>query len=406
MAELKSKSKAQIKREFPNITVKIEKIVPGGYGLGFAENKTVFVALAAAGDLVAARVREKKGKVIFAEIAEIIESSAHRIAPPCRYFGTCGGCDFQQMNYAAQLEAKTSIVRDCLTRIGKINYEKEIEIIASPQAFGYRARAQWRAETRNKKIGYYKRHSHDIVDIETCPILTPELQAKLESLRANSNWEEFWAEKIKIEAASSGDKVSVYSTELIEPTGELSFEAHGERYFYDATSFFQGNPFLIEKLIETAVKDASGKTALDLFCGVGLFSLPLARRFEKVYAVEAGEKAVEFAEKNAANAVLPNLEFFAEDVAEFILREDFEAVDYVLLDPPRTGAEPKIIENLLKLQPRQITYVSCDPATLARDLKTLSEKYAIDSITAFDLFPQTHHVETIVQLSKIETQNN
>lgn len=401
MAELKSKSKARGSQKPEKIRVKIEKIVPGGYGLGFAENKTVFVALAAAGDIVSARVREKKGKVIFAEIAEILEPSAERIAPPCKYFGVCGGCDFQQMNYAAQLRAKTAILRDCLTRIGKINYEKEIEIIASPQEFGYRARAQWHADTRRQKIGYFKRHSHDIVDVETCPILTPELQAKLTDLRANLHGEAFWAENVKIEAAASGGKTSVYSPELVEPTTELVFQADGERYFYNATSFFQGNPFLIEKMIETALENAEGTTALDLFCGVGLFSLPLARKFAKVYAAEANEKAVEFAEKNVANAALSNLEFFAEDVSEFILRENFGAVDYVLLDPPRTGAEPKIIENLLKIAPLKITYVSCDPATLARDLKILGEKYAIDEITAFDLFPQTHHVETIVQLTRI-----
>ena len=380
--------------------IKIEKIVPGGYGFGFAENSAVFVALAAIGDHLRVRVREKKGKAIFAEIAEIIEPSPQRIKPPCPYFGVCGGCDFQQMNYEAQLESKAAIVRDCLSRIGKINYEKDIETVGSPQEFGYRARAQWHIDTRNKKIGYFKRHSHQIVDVEECPILISELQNKLADLRENLNWGEFWSEKVEIETASSGAEVSVYSNELIEPTNEISYTAHGEKYYYDATSFFQGNPFLIEKLIEIAINNVSDKTALDLFCGVGLFSLPLARKFEKVYAVEANPKAIDFARKNAENARLENIEFFAENTADFLSENDFGTVDFILLDPPRTGAEPETIEKILQIKPQKISYVSCDPATLARDLKFLTENiYSIESITVFDLFPQTHHVETVVHLT-------
>lgn len=384
----------------PPFEVKIEKIVPGGYGFGFAENSVVFVALAAVGDHLRVRIREKKGKAIFAEIVEIIEPSPQRIKPPCPYFGVCGGCDFQQMNYAAQLEGKRAIVRDCLSRIGKINYEKEIEIVGSPREFGYRARAQWHADTRNEKIGYFKRHSHQIVDVAECPILVPELQNKLADLRENLSWGELWAEKIEIETASSGAQISVYSNELIEPTEEISFTAHGEKYFYDATSFFQGNPFLIEDLIKTALADLGGAVALDLFCGVGLFSLPLARKFEKVYAVEANARAIDFARKNAENARLQTVEFFAESVGEFLSENDLGAVDFILLDPPRTGAETQIIEKILDLKPRRISYVSCDPATLARDLRLLTENiYSIESITIFDLFPQTHHVETVVHLN-------
>lgn len=377
--------------------------MPGGYGFGFAENSAVFVALAAVGDYLRVRVREKKGKAIFAEIVEILEPSPQRVKPPCPHFGVCGGCDFQQMNYEAQLAGKAAIVRDCLSRIGKIAWEKEIETIGSPQEFGYRARAQWHADTRAEKIGYFKRHSHQIVDVEKCPILIPELQNKLADLRENLNWGEFWSEKVEIETASSGAEVSVYSTELIEPTAEISFSAHGEKYFYDATSFFQGNPFLIEKLIEIALAGVKGGTALDLFCGVGLFSLPLAHRFEKVYAVEANPKAIDFARKNAENARLSNVEFFAENTADFLSENDFGAIDFILLDPPRTGAEPATIEKILRIKPKNISYVSCDPATLARDLRLLTENlYTIESITVFDLFPQTHHVETIVHLKTKE----
>lgn len=381
------------------LTVKIEKIVPNGYGLAFAEGLTVFVALAAAGDKLRVRVREKKGKVAFAEIVEILEPSPDRAAPECRYFGRCGGCDFQQLNYETQLAAKVGIIKDCLTRIGKINYEKEIEIIASPKPYRYRSRAQWHADTRARKIGYFKRCSHEIIDVENCPILDDALEKTLGNFRRDLNWEEFWAEKIEIETASAEGEVSVYSAELIEPTREISFDAYGEKYSYDAGSFFQGNQFLIERLIDSAVKGASGEIALDLFCGVGLFSLPLARKFTKVFGVETSEKTIGFAQKNSENAKLANVEFSAASVGEFLSENRFEKIDFILLDPPRVGAERETIDAILKLKPAQISYVSCDPATLARDLKLLTESvYKIESIAALDLFPQTHHVETVARL--------
>ncbi len=319
------------------------------------------------------------------------------------YFGRCGGCDFQQMSYQTQLEAKTAIIRDCLSRIGKINYEKEIQIIASPRDYKYRARAAWHVDTRRKKIGYFQRNSHQIIDVETCPILTPELQSTLTELRETIEWESFWAEIVEIEAANCGENVSIYSNEIVEPTEEIHFQANCKRYSYDAQSFFQGNPFLIESLIETATKGAKGETALDLYCGVGLFTLPLAENFTKVIGVEGNERAVSFARKNTENARIEHANIFCENVSEWLAENagELQEIDFILLDPPRVGTEKETIENLLKIKPQEISYVSCEPSTLARDLRTLSESYSIDSITAIDLFPQTHHVETIVRLRRI-----
>ncbi len=383
------------------IEVTIEKIVPNGFGLAFAENLTVFVALAAKGDKLLVKIIQTKGKTAFAEIVEILEPSPDRTEPRCPYFGRCGGCNFQQLNYQAQLDAKIAIVRDCLTRIGKINYEKDIPIIASPKDYEYRSRAQWHLDTRKKKFGYFQRKSHEIIDVKVCPILTPELENTLTDLREEIAWESFWSEIVEIEAANAVEEISIYSSEIIEPTDEIVFEANGEKYFYDATSFFQGNPFLIEELVETALKDAAGETALDLYCGVGLFTLPLARKFQNVSGVEGYEKAIDFAKKNVENARLSNVKFFRENVDEFLTENlaKLKNLDFVLLDPPRAGTEREIIENLIKLQPKQISYVSCEPSTLARDLKILTENfYTIESITALDLFPQTHHVETVVRL--------
>lgn len=388
-----------IKSNNKTLELTIEKIVPNGYGLGFTEGLTVFVSLAAAGDELRVRISQMKGKVAFAEIVEIIKPSTDRIKPPCVYFGRCGGCDFQHLNYEAQLNAKIGIIKDCLKRIGKLDFQN-IKIIGSPKEFGYRARAAWHADTRSRKVGYFRRASHSIIDVETCPILTDELQNTLEELRGTIEWESFWSEKIEIEAANVGEDVSVYSSELIEPTQELMFAVLGEKYFYDATAFFQGNPFLIESLIDTALRDASGKFALDLYCGVGLFTLPLARKFEKVVGIESGEKAVEFARKNIEHARIENAEVFAENVGEWLAENDAKP-DFILLDPPRVGTEKEVIEHILRIAPNKIAYVSCEPSTLSRDLRILCENvYEIQSITAIDLFPQTHHIETIVRLKK------
>jgi 23S rRNA (uracil1939-C5)-methyltransferase len=381
--------------------VKIEKIVPNGFGLAFAEGMTIFVSLAAPGDTVRVRIREKKGKLAFAEIVEIIEPSASRAEPPCVYFGRCGGCDFQQMSYEAQLAAKVEIIRDCLKRIGKIEFGDEIRVIASPKALRYRTRAQWHADTRRKLLGYFKRHSNQVIDVENCPILDERLQKTLADFRQNLNWGEFWADSIEIETATDGRNVSVYSGEIIEPTIRIGAEALGNLYFHDAESFFQGNLSLLEPLIETAIDGAGGRTAVDLYCGVGLFSLPLAKKFARVIGIEANSKAIDFARENAAAARQENLEFHAEKTGEWLTENNSAAVDLILLDPPRSGTDKETIDGILRLRPREISYVSCDPATLARDLRTLSGSYRLDSITALDLFPQTHHVETVVRLTQM-----
>jgi 23S rRNA (uracil1939-C5)-methyltransferase len=390
---------------FRILDVKIEKIVPNGFGLAFAENLTIFVPLSAKGDRLRVRVNQLKGKTAFAEIVEILKPSPDRTEPRCPYFGRCGGCDFQQLNYEAQLAAKAGIVRDCLARIGRIDYQKEIQIIGSPRPFEYRSRAQWHVNTRKKKIGYFQRKSHDIIDVEICPILKPELEETLKDLRNTIEWESFWSEMVEIETATANGDVSVYSSEIIEPTKEIAFTTNGETYLHDATSFFQGNPFLIETLIDTALKGTAGEIAVDLYCGVGLFTLPLGRKFQTVFGVEGYDKAIDYAEKNLENSRLSNVKFFRENVSDWLTEnaQNLKNPDFLLLDPPRSGTEKETVEGILKLQPGEISYVSCEPSTLARDLKVFCENdYSIESIVALDLFPQTHHVETVVRLTKNE----
>ncbi|MEO8042378.1 MAG: methyltransferase [Acidobacteriota bacterium] len=382
------------------IEVEIKKIVPRGFGLAFAPELTVFVALAVAGDTVVARITDIKGKTAFAEIEKVIVPSPQRITPPCPYVGRCGGCDFQQMTYAAQLDAKVGIIRDNLQRIGKIEYENGIAIVPSPQEFGYRLRAQWHIDASAREIGYYERDSRNLVAIEHCPILLPKLDKELQRLRDGFEWGKFAPEKGAIDAAcGDGDKISLYSLEVDLGNAEISLTAAGERYAFAAKAFFQGNVFLIEALIEAAIGDASGVAALDLYSGVGLFTLPLARKFKKVTSVEDYAPAVEFARRNIENAGLANVRLVTKPVGNFLSERLSGNIDFALLDPPRSGTEKKTVLDLIKLRPQTVSYVSCDPSVLARDLRRfLDGGYGIESITAIDLFPQTHHIETVVRL--------
>jgi tRNA/tmRNA/rRNA uracil-C5-methylase (TrmA/RlmC/RlmD family) len=385
------------------LELKIEKVVPRGLGLAFAEGLTVFVPLSATGDRIRAEIVEIKGRSAFCEIVSVVEPSADRIKPPCPYFGICGGCDFMHLSYAAQLSAKAAMIRDCIERIGKIDYRHEIAVIESPSEFGYRLRAQWHGDPRTGEIGYYQRNSRKLVDVKDCLVLVPELQAELDRCRENLS-PELAAGMMQIDAAAgdNGD-VSIYSADLLEPTKEIGFTAAGERLAFSARSFFQGNRFLVDKLVEVAIGDASGGTALDLYCGVGLFTLPLARRFGKVVGVEDNEQAVELADANAERAGLKNIDLYAVSVREYLASGEAPKPDFVLLDPPRAGTEKETVMNLIALEPQRVSYVACEPSILARDLRRFVDNgYAIKSITALDLFPQTHHVETVAQLIRTE----
>ena len=220
------------------IEVKIEKIVPGGYGLGFAEGYTFFVALSAPQDVLNARVVKIKGRTAFAEVEKVISASPFRTDPECSYFGRCGGCDLQQLDISSQLAAKKAIIRDCIERIGKIHYEDDIRIISSPEPFGYRLRAQWHVDTIGRKIGYYRRDSRDLVEIEDCPVLAPELRQRLSQYRSEMPWDMFFSDRSQIDAACGSDgSVSTYSPDLPEATNDIDFRTTEERYIFSARSF-------------------------------------------------------------------------------------------------------------------------------------------------------------------------
>ena len=379
------------------LEVEIERILPGGYGLAHSAGRTVFVSLAAPGDRLRVRVDRQQGKVLFASIEEILVASPDRIEPPCPYFGRCGGCDFQQLTYEKQLAAKAEIIRDCLRRIARIEDVPEIVVTPSPRDWRYRMRATWQIDREQETIGYYERGSRRVCDVADCAVLVPELQETLEQVRATDE-REFPTDLKHLDVVAGQNGVSLSPPFAQFETKELTLTIGDESYSYNAEAFFQVNPGLLRALIDFALQGVSGEAAVDLYCGVGLFTLPLARRFKHVIGVEANPVAVRFARRNIERAQLDNARVINAGVAEWIRARALE-VDFVLVDPPRAGAESVVIKGIVDSRAPWVSYVSCDPATLARDLKKLiAGGYAIESLAAFDLFPQTHHVETVVRL--------
>ncbi|HEX8845893.1 MAG TPA: class I SAM-dependent RNA methyltransferase [Pyrinomonadaceae bacterium] len=396
------KKRRKEKQAGATLEVTIERILPGGWGLAHADGRTLLVALAAPGDRVRARIERVQGRVAFASVAEVLSPSPVRVEPPCPYFGRCGGCDFQQLSYEAQLAAKTEIVRDCLRRIARIDFKGDIPIKGSPNVWHYRSRAQWQHDPQRMRLGYFERASHRVCDVAACPVLVPELEAALESLRASMKNGELADGLTEFQAVAGDDGISLSPPVSELPTREVSRRVSGHLYRFSAEGFFQINHEMLEPLTAAALEGAEGATAIDLYCGAGLFTLPLAQRFERVVGVEASATAIGFARRNLEESGAGNATFESAKVAEWLLEngERFAPVDFVLLDPPRAGVEEDGISALLSLRPQHISYVSCDPATLARDLKALTEGgYRLDAVAAFDMFPQTHHVETVARLS-------
>ena len=417
-----------------SVEVTIERMLPGGMGLAHADERTVMVPLAAPGDRLRIKIERTKGNVDFASIQEVLEPSPVRVEPPCPYFGRCGGCDFQQLNYQAQLDAKVEMVRDCLRRIGGIENPPAFQVTPAPNQWRYRSRAQWQYDSIRKRLGYFEAGSRRVCDVAECAVLTPPLQETLQDLRRRM-LDGSLPEDVRDFRAIVGDEdVSLGPPLDSQAVVDVTRSIYGEVYSLNAESFFQTNADLLPPLIEAALGEAAGETAIELYSGVGLFTLPLARRFTDLISVESNEAAERLARKNLANAGLANAKIANEDVANWL--ETLECAgndgaldrsrknqresglsqspqiksgaavaalrrpDFLLLDPPRTGAESRVINAILKLRPKRICYVSCDPATLARDLKKLiAGGYTLDSLAAFDMFPQTHHVETVVHLS-------
>jgi 23S rRNA (uracil1939-C5)-methyltransferase len=379
--------------------VNIEKWVYGGDGLARLDGRVVLAPYVLPGET--ARLETDDG--VHARLLEVIHPSPGRVAPPCPVFGRCGGCHYQHAPYEYQVARKVEILREQLRRVGKLDYQGEIDTLSGPP-LGYRNRSQF--HIAGGKIGYLAARSHELVALEgDCPISSPKVNETLALLRDRISDAKFPRFVHSVEVFTNERDVQINVMEADRPVARSFYEwmnstvalEYGE-FRVSPRSFFQVNRFLIDTLIERALESAEGKTALDLYAGVGLFALALARKFQNVTAVEAGSSAARDLEVNAERAGLKVQSELAR--VEDYLAKLTVAPDFVLADPPRAGLGKSVTSHLMRLRPPRVTIVSCDPATLARDLAAMNG-YKIDRLTMVDLFPQTYHIEAVARLSEM-----
>ncbi len=430
------------------LTLSIEKLVYGGDGLAHADGNTVFVPYVLPGEEVRANTKSKKKKLIWAELLEVTSPAKEREKAKCPHFQKCGGCHYQHIPAAEQLRLKKDILRETLSRLGGVTWDGAI-VEHSAEPYGYRNRAQWAVRSgMPRALGYFLPESSVIIPIDECPVLSPRLaqtfaqlqeMARSGALPAGIQEIEAFAdsadEKIALNVAF--DKFSKPAAELassfrealpqieslllldqkkdrfeLTGPGYLTHEASGYKYRVSHLSFFQVNRFLIEDLLKTVTANAQGALALDLYSGVGFFTLPLARTFQRVVSVDANLAATRdlYANAEAAGVSITSHNEHAEE----FLKKTEEKPGFVILDPPRAGLGAEAAEKLAELGAEQIVYLSCDPSTLARDLAVLtgsprkpkeitgpSVRYEITEMHLFDLFPQTFHIETFVRLRRL-----
>jgi 23S rRNA (uracil1939-C5)-methyltransferase len=324
-------------------------------------------------------------------------------------FGRCGGCHYQHAPYDLQLAAKRDILVEELLRLGKIQPPPEIAIAAG-EPWGYRNRVQ--LHIVGQQLGYWEARSHKLCAIDHCPISSPKLNDTIRALTGmlrDPRWPRFVR---SIEIFTDQQQVQLSVMEADRPVARRFFDWCAEtipglvegaldyegRFRVSRGSFFQVNRFLLDRLVEAAIGEARGETALDLYAGVGLFSLSLARRFGAVTAVESGLAATRDLQFNAERAGLGNIHVERRTALDFLQHLEHNP-DFVLLDPPRAGLGKEVVKRLTDLRPCELVIVSCDPATLARDLSALMVAgYQFQNMTLVDLFPQTYHLETVVRL--------
>jgi len=345
----------------------------------------VFVPFVLVGEIVEVEIREVKKHFARARLLQVVQPSPERVEPACRYFGTCGGCQYQHVAYAAQLRLKQKQIADLFERVGKFPRDLVGPVVPCPQPFGYRnrimIRSQWNKPEQKLNIGFVRWDCGLVEDIEECKIAEPALNQEIRRVRANP-------------PPKGGLKVVL----RIPP----------ENWDVPPDSFFQNNFFLLPKLLETVREFLSAGGArhlVDLYCGVGFFSIELAGAVESFLGVEYDQRAIQSARQNAAVRKIGNGRFIAATVEEAlpaILQRFSPQATAVILDPPRKGCLPGVLQRLRETQPAQLVYVSCHPATMARDLNILCDAgvFELRRVTPLDMFPQTQHVECVAEMRR------
>ncbi len=447
-------------RKGDEVEVRVDRLSYGGRGVARADGYVVFVPHTAPGDRVRARLVRAKRSFGEAEVVEVLEPSPHRTDPPCPYFGRCGGCTWQHLRYEAQLSAKEQIVRESLERLGGLRDLPLRPILPAPQPFGYRNKMEF-AFHPEATLGLHLRgHFDRVLEIDSCLLPSPLASAVLRDVksfvrekaipcydprtrqgllrhlvyregvrtgqalvavvtapapfpegpelarRIASRYPQvrgvLWAQ-----SGSLSDAVQVDRLEVLWGEATIEEELAGFRFRVGLETFFQTNTVQAERLVQMAVElaDVSARDrVVDLYCGVGTFTLAFARQAAYAWGIEAVAAAVEAARENAGRAGIDNVEFVHGEVRQALpdLVSRVGAPDVLMLDPPRSGAGGKVMRRIGRAGPRRVLYVSCNPTTLAPDLKELVPfGYQVRVVQPVDLFPQTYHVETVVLLERV-----
>jgi 23S rRNA (uracil1939-C5)-methyltransferase len=417
------------------IQVCIESVAFKGYGVARIHGKVVFIPHAVTGDQAWIEMTKEKEKYAMGRLIQITKPSPWRVDPLCTSFGSCGGCQWQHIDYLIQCKLKKEILEDILKRFGGVKESPPITVIPSPQAFGYRIRAQLKA--KGKTMGYFQEKSHRIVDIQICPIAHPLINQMIPFIR-----ERFLPfsriGEIEINVSQDEGKGVLLLPSL--SLGRRSENAFGEFFqndtlikgivitrkerfhcFGDPTlnvtiplgqerekgnlkfrvspgSFFQVNPMQNQTLIQTVLQFVKANTverALDLYCGIGNLTLPLAMEAKEVLGIEENRMAIKDARFNAEKNGIRNCEFIQGRVEEVLMSWKREKPDLVVLDPPRRGCKTAL-DQVARLKPKKVVYVSCEPTTFSRDLRLFQERgYSLQRLGLIDMFPQTYHLEVV-----------
>ncbi len=389
------------------VTGTITEIAFGGSGILKVQGLVLFVPFTAPGDEIEAIITELKKGYGRAKLSKIIKPSPTRVQPKCPYFGTCMGCQLQHIDYETQLEEKKQAVKEALLRIGKIDIP-EVSIVPSPKEYTYRERITLHLD--EQKLGYISLDNTSILDIKICPIFTED--SILERLNQAKD-HEFKKQKGRLQVlkdqkgsfvvhASIHPKPAIFPPHIrFSKDEEITSHLLGLKFTYSPKVFIQNNRSVSEQIylkIVELMREANPSLILDLYSGIGVTSCLLSKEGYTLYSIELNSHSIRYARRNQEINGLKNITFIEGKAEEKIPHQPFDAV---LLNPPRTGCEKIVIEKIRDvIQPKTIIYVSCMPSTLARDLNILGEGYRTNIVQAFDMFPQTGHIETLVRLER------
>lgn len=367
------------------ISLSIHDIAFGGEGVGRVGEFVVFVPFVITGETVEAEIIEVKKNFARAKLVSVVTPSPRRVTPECQYFTQCGGCQYQHIDYAEQLRFKHKQIADLFERVGKISADKVAPVIGCPQPYGYRnrimIRSQWNGRAKKLEIGFIRADNNFVEDIVECKIAEPALNEQVKQVRANP-----------------------------PPRGGLKFvlRVQPENWSVPKDSFFQNNFFLLPELVTTVkgfLAQSGARHLIDLYCGVGFFGIEAAGAVDSFVGVEYDQLAIRAARENATARQITNGEFISaksEEALPDLLKKFPVDQTSVLLDPPRKGCWPSLLDLLKNTRPAQVIYVSCHPATMARDLNVLCGDgvFELARVQPLDMFPQTQHVECVADLRR------